>query len=213
MIIKRVLVYCIGLFFMAMGVTFSVKSNLGVSPVNSIPYVISVITGINQGLWVSIIFSSYIGLQYFILRKDFKLHSLLQIVFASIFGYFVSFTNTIFYFQSPTPYILKLGLIGISMICMAVGIFLHLEAKIIPMPPEGVMLAIKQKTKFEFHNIKIGFDTVAVLTSCLISFIFLRKIIGAREGTLMAALFIGKIIGFLPVIFPKQIQALREWVK
>lgn len=211
--IKRVLVYCVGLFFMAMGVTFSVKSNLGVSPVNSIPYVVSVITGVNQGLCVSIIFSSYIILQFFILRKDFKVRSFLQIVFASIFGYFVSFTNTLFYFSSPAAYVFKLGLMGISMICMAVGIFLHLEAGIIPMPPEGVMLAIKQKTKFEFHNIKVGFDTTAVITSCLVSFIFLRKIIGAREGTLMAALFIGKIIGLLPVIFPKQIKKLREWVK
>uniref|UniRef100_UPI001EF6BD8D hypothetical protein n=1 Tax=Fusobacterium mortiferum TaxID=850 RepID=UPI001EF6BD8D len=58
---------------MAIGVTFSVKSNLGVSPVNAIPYVVSVILGIDQGLCVSIIFCSYIILQFFILRKEFNL--------------------------------------------------------------------------------------------------------------------------------------------
>ena len=56
---------------MAIGVTFSVKSNLGVSPVNAIPYVVSLISGLDQGLCVSVIFCSYIILQVFILKKDF----------------------------------------------------------------------------------------------------------------------------------------------
>ena len=38
---KRVILYAVGLLFMAFGVAFSVNSNLGVSPVNSLPYVIS----------------------------------------------------------------------------------------------------------------------------------------------------------------------------
>lgn len=62
--IIKVMVYCIGLLIMAIGVTFSVKSNLGVSLVNAIPYVVSVILGIDQGLCVSIIFCSYIILQF-----------------------------------------------------------------------------------------------------------------------------------------------------
>ena len=37
----RVLFYCIALFFMALGVAFSANSDLGISPVNSLPYVIS----------------------------------------------------------------------------------------------------------------------------------------------------------------------------
>ena len=37
----RIFFYVLGLFFMAMGVAFSVNSNLGDSPVNSLPYVYS----------------------------------------------------------------------------------------------------------------------------------------------------------------------------
>lgn len=84
---------------MAVGVTFSVKSNLGISPLNAIPYVVSIILGINQGLCVSIIFCSYIILQIFILRRDFNIQSFLQVICASLFGYFVSFSNMIFYFE------------------------------------------------------------------------------------------------------------------
>ena len=38
---KRILCYCARLFLMAMGVSFSGKADLGMSPVNSIPYVLS----------------------------------------------------------------------------------------------------------------------------------------------------------------------------
>ena len=36
--VKRIAIYLAGLFFVALGVAFSVNSTLGVSPVNSLPY-------------------------------------------------------------------------------------------------------------------------------------------------------------------------------
>ena len=41
--------YILGLFIMTLGVSMSVKSNLGVSPVSSIPYTITCITGLEMG--------------------------------------------------------------------------------------------------------------------------------------------------------------------
>ena len=45
----RFLVYIVGLFIMTLGISLSVKSNLGVSPVSSIPYTITCITGLEMG--------------------------------------------------------------------------------------------------------------------------------------------------------------------
>ena len=39
----RILFYVLGLFVMAFGVTFAANSNLGMSPVNSIPAVLSAV--------------------------------------------------------------------------------------------------------------------------------------------------------------------------
>ena len=47
--LMRILLYCVGLMFLAFGVAFSVNSNLGVSPVNSLPYVISLILKVDLG--------------------------------------------------------------------------------------------------------------------------------------------------------------------
>lgn len=47
--LTRVIVYLVGLFIMTIGVSMSVKSNLGVSPVSSITYTITCITGLEMG--------------------------------------------------------------------------------------------------------------------------------------------------------------------
>ena len=70
---KRILCYYAGLFLMTMGVSFSGKADLGMSPVNSIPYVLSEIyTGLSMGTWIIIIFSLYIAIQFLLLGKNFQ---------------------------------------------------------------------------------------------------------------------------------------------
>ena len=45
----RLPMYFIGLFVMTVGIALSVKSNLGVSPVSSIPYTITCVWGLEMG--------------------------------------------------------------------------------------------------------------------------------------------------------------------
>lgn len=208
--IIKIMIYCIGLFIMAVGVTFSVKSNLGVSPVNAIPYVVSIILGVDQGLCVSVIFCSYIILQILILRKDFKFQNFLQILCASLFGYFVSFSNMIFYFAPSENYLVRLGYMLISIVLIGIGVFLYLEARLIPLPAEGVMMALKEKTVFEFHNIKVGFDVVTVIIAVIISYIFFKNIYGVREGTFIAAILVGKVVGLIPKLMRKKVRKLKR---
>lgn len=68
----RVLFYVLGLFVMAIGVTFASNSNLGMSPVNSIPAVLSAITNIEMGTCVIIVFSLFIVAQIVIKRREFR---------------------------------------------------------------------------------------------------------------------------------------------
>ena len=57
LMVKKALIYVTGLLFMAFGVAFSVNSSLGVSPVNSLPYVISRITGLDLGNTLQLVFA------------------------------------------------------------------------------------------------------------------------------------------------------------
>jgi uncharacterized membrane protein YczE len=194
--ILRIVVYIIGLFFLALGVAFSINSGLGVSPVNSLPYVISLITGVEIGTMVIIVFSFYILVQILVLRKDFKWINLTQIIFSTIFGYFTNFTKMIVgNFTIPT-YFGQLLMLAISIVFIAVGVSLYVDAKLVNMPMEGMVAAINEKLlpKKTFADVKVIMDTSVVIIGIILSFVFLGKIEGIREGTIICALVVGKLM-------------------
>ena len=124
----RVGIYVVGLFFMALGVALSVNANLGISPVNSLPYVVSVISGIDQGTCVIIIFCLYILAQILLLRREFRLIDLTQILFSTIFGYLVNFAKWLVGdFALPT-YAGQLLMMAVSIVVVALGVALYVEA-------------------------------------------------------------------------------------
>ncbi len=192
---RRIIIYVLGLFLIALGVSISVKSDLGVSPVNSIPYVLSLITGIEQGKCVIAVFISFIGLQALILLKEFELKRLLQIICSTVFGYFVTATN---FLTRGVPacsnYMMQLIYLFISMVIIAIGISFYLKADLIFMPAEGVMGALVQKFGIKFPNAKSGFDTTMVIVAAILSLLFFHELRGVREGTLIAAIFIGQLM-------------------
>ena len=76
----RLVVYFVGLFIMTLGVSMSVKSNLGVSPVSSIPYTITCVFGLEMGKATIVFHIFLVILQIIILRKELKLKNLLQVL-------------------------------------------------------------------------------------------------------------------------------------
>ena len=193
----RILVYCLGLLLLAFGVAVSVNSDLGVSPVNSLPYVISKIINVQLGTCVTAVFCSYIALQVLILRKDFQIINLLQILFSTLFGYFVDFAKLIIGDFALPGYVGRLGMLAVSILLIALGILLYLEAELVPMPMEGLTAAIAKKLGKPFPTMKTIVDCVVVGTGIVLCFAFLGGLNGIREGTVITAVVTGKIIALL----------------
>jgi uncharacterized membrane protein YczE len=212
-IAKKVFIYIIGLFFMATGVTLSIKSQLGISPVNSVPYVVSIITGFDLGRLVMIYFSLFVVGQLIILRKNFNPIYVIQVGFLIIFGYFVNITNYLLSFQTPDNYIFQLTILLLSIISLALGLVLYLRADIMPMPAEGFVIALQKIIGKEFYKIKYIMDTLLVVLSTVLSFAFLGELDGVREGTVLAALLIGRTMGIIEKVFTKQIKALINFME
>ena len=90
--LKRYLLFLVGLFINALGVSLITKASLGTSPISSIPYVLSLNFKFTLGNF-TIFFSIFlILLQILILRKNFKLENILQIPVSIAFGYFIDLT-------------------------------------------------------------------------------------------------------------------------
>ena len=192
---QRVGMYILGLFILAFGVAMSINSRLGVSPVNSIPYITGRIFDMDPGRWTIAMFVLFILLQIAILRKGFRPFDVIQIVFAFIFGYFLDFTLWLQGgFRIPT-YFGQLAMLILSVILIATGLVFIISAKIVALPPEALCLAIAGKIKdAKFHNVKIVVDSALVLIALALSLVFLGGIDGIREGTVISAVMIGKTI-------------------
>lgn len=193
--VKRLIVYCLGLFIIAMGISISAKSSLGVSPVNSIPYTVSLLTGLEQGMCTTAFFLILIAVQFIISPKDFSPMSFLQIICSFLFGWFVTLANICMtIIPSPESYPVKLLYVTVSLVFVAVGVFLYVNSDFLPLPAEGTMLVFSNKTKLAFHLCKILFDCSVVIIAAIISLVAKGTLIGVREGTVMAAVFVGAII-------------------
>lgn len=206
-IFSRIIIYFVGYLFIAFGVAFSINSKLGVSPVNSIPYIINEGFSLNNlGIVVTAFFILLIILQIILLGKKFKLINLLQIGFSAIFGYFVDLTVLIIgNFTIPT-YLGQLTMLLISIILIAIGVILYIGAKLIPMPAEGLVLAICEKFNFKFHNVKRCFDLSVVLIAAILSFILIGNLTGVREGTIISAFLVGTFVKYINIFYNKFIR-------
>ena len=192
---KRLLVYLLGLFFMAAGVVFSVKSGLGVSPVTGLANVVSQISGLTMGVCTTLTYCAYIVVEFLILRRDFRPTMLLQIAASFLFGFMVTLATEILSFvPAPEAYPLRLLYLAVSVPLVAFGVMLYLAPQILPTPGDGLPLAISKKTGKPVGTCKIISDCCLVLTSAAVSFLFLGRLEGVREGTVISALMVGFVM-------------------
>ena len=192
--VKRLVVYIAGMFLIAAGVTLSRSTDLGVSPVNSIPNVLSLrFERISMGTWVIIVFAFFILVQAALLLKKFKWFAFLQLISSTLFGYLVDFTNYLGSLVLPVQQsvALKCVFIAVSVVVIAFGIFMYLEAKILSMPGEGVTLALSERTKLKVSTCKIIFDVSVVSVATILSFVFFKKLHGVGVGTVVIAVLVG----------------------
>lgn len=203
--IVRFIVYIIGLFIMTLGVSMSVKSDIGVSPVSSIPYTITCIFGLEMGKATILFHIFLVIIQIFILRKEFKAKNLLQVVVGVLFGYFTTFSNYLFtYLPTPNNIFIRLILMIVSTLFIAVGIFFYLPADIVPLAGEGAMKAISDKTGVVFSRVKIGFDLTMVLISLISCLAALHRLGSVGVGTIIAAVLVGINLGIVTKLFGKR---------
>lgn len=197
-IIKRYILLIIGLFLAALGVAFTRHGELGVSPISSVPNVLSYkFTFFTMGTWLIIWNCVLIVGQIVILRRNFKPIELLQVPLSFLFGYFTDFGLWCVSYIPAEAYPMRLLMVVIGVAVLGLGISLAFIAGVIMNSGEAFVKAVADVTGFEFGNVKIGFDIFCVLSAVVLSLIFFDfRIVGAREGTVISALFTGVMVKF-----------------
>ena len=197
-IAKRYIILVIGLFLSALGVAFTKHGELGVSPISSVANVLSYkFEFFTLGTWLIIWNCILIAGQIIILRKKFQLIQLLQIPLSFLFGYFTDFGLWCVSHIPADIYAVRMIMVIIGVIVLGLGISLAVIANVIMNSGEAFVKAVSDTIHKEFGNVKIAFDIFCVVSSIILSLIFFNfKIVGAREGTVIAALFTGVVVKF-----------------
>ncbi|MFV0439329.1 MAG: DUF6198 family protein [Desulfopila sp.] len=100
-------------------------------------------------------------------------------------------------FLQPSNYLEQIFLFVFSTVMIGFGMFLEVKANVLMVAGEGVVKAIATVTKKDFGKIKIISDCVLVTISLSLGLVYANKIIGIREGTVLAAIFVGLIVKYL----------------
>ena len=206
-LLARLGVYCLGLLILAFGIALAVNSNLGVSPVSSLPYVVSQIAGISLGTCTIAVYIGYILLQMLISRK-FQPALLLQLVFSTIFGWFVDGAKWVLGdFCLPTHFG-QLLMLAASILLIGFSLVLYIDVQLAPMPAEGLVGCLSEKLHKPFSSMKTLVDCSSVLLGAALSLLFLGRLVGIREGTILTALLVGRMMGVLRKFVGPWIQKL-----
>lgn len=204
-IIKRYILLIIGLFFSAFGVAVTKRGELGVSPISSVANIMSCkFSSLSLGTWLIIWNCVLIAGQILILRKSFHIIQLLQIPVSFIFGYFTDFGMWCMSFIPVNSYPMRLIMVIVGVVILGFGIAISVMANVIMNSGEAFVKAISDTIHKNFGNVKIIFDVSCVIMAVILSMIFFDfKIVGTREGTIIAALLTGLVVKFFSKILKK----------
>lgn len=198
----RVIHYLFGFLIMTLGVALSVKSNLGVSPVSSIPYTVTCVWGMEMGRATILFHIVLVGIQILILKKSFQLKNLLQVPVGVLFGSFTTFCNhLVTYLPDPSHLAIQIGMMLVSTVLIAIGIFLYVPADFVPLAGEGAMLAVSKVTNIKFSTVKLGFDITMVVISLISCLVLLHSLGSVGIGTVLAAILVGIELKLMTRIF------------
>lgn len=184
----------IGAFIYATGICIVTRAALGISPISSVPYVLSIATGISLGICTFGLNAILILVQRIVFGKEYTLKKcLLQIAISIVFAVFTDFSIFLFGGFWPQAYLFKLIYLLFGFVVLAAGMSMVVMSNFVVLPGEGAVQSIVKLAKCSFGNAKIIFDSSMVILAVIISLIMLHHINEFREGTVLAAFMIGAI--------------------
>ena len=192
----RAVIYFIGILMVSLGIVLCKKSNLGISPVSSIPFVLEEITGLSFGRLTMYFHLGNIILQLFLERKLWDVKIYLQIPLAYVFGTVIDFFQQWVWIDGSQLLIQVLVLL-FSVLFTAIGMVCMIQMNLIQNPPDGTVLRLSYLLARELGKVKIGYDIFCVLLSIALGIGFLNEIRGFGAATVVSAVFVGKTISWI----------------
>lgn len=203
-VISRIPVYILGAVVLCFGIVLCVKCQMGVSPINSIPYVASKLVPLSLGTLSIVFYIINIAAELILSERKQYLSILLQLPVSLLFGIVIDVWDALL----PLAETITMRVVCLcgSLFFTALGITLIVAMHLVPDPPTGAVQTISRAAKKKMGNVKIVYDCSCVAFSLVLSFIGAHRIIGFGIATIASAIFVGRILALLQ-------GTLGKWLK
>lgn len=195
--VKRYSVMIFGLFVTALGVAFCVRANLGISPITTFAYTLShIFPPLTTGNFIFLQNLVFFLLTVIFMGKDFRPYQALQIPCSFLYGAFVDLWEIWLKFITPNGYVTSFILLLMGVLCMGLGFSLIFSSGVALEANTAFLNAVVLRTGKAYDRLKAANDIIIVAMAAGLSLLCLHKVIGVREGTVIAAVCIGPVAGF-----------------
>ncbi len=201
----RVLFYVMGMLILALGLTLNAKTNLGVSPVTSLPYTVSQIMDINFGNTVFISYVIFVCIELIMAKKGTRLLISLQLPTSLLFTRLMNVYNIMINVQFSNIF-QNLLLLFISIIFTGLGAALTLSTKLVPNPVDGIVQALAEGLHKKVGITKNFFDFMNAFISLCLGWIAGSPLLGVGIGTVFCVFGVGRVIA----VFNRYLKA---WIQ
>ena len=189
----RLVLYTMGMLILALGLTLNAQTHLGVAPVTSLPYTISIILDWNYGNAVFALYLIFVAAQLILSPKGRRVLILLQIPISLLFTRLMNGFDLLLDMQIASM-AMDLLFLFVAILLIGIGAALTLSTKLVPNPVDGMVSALA-----EYFNQKVGwtkniFDFsnafIAFILGCIVGTPFL----GVGLGTVFCVFGVGRVI-------------------
>lgn len=198
-ITRRYFLFAMSVIISAIGIGFSIKAAVGVSPISSVPYTFALILPvITIGTWNVLWNFLQVFLQIVVRPKDIHWREIfIQTVTSCFFGYFIDVSLDMLSAYNPETYVLKIGTIVFGCCLMAIGAYFGLISNVTMLPMDALMRLVSEVYHKQYPTLRVIGDVSFTVLSGVLCIVYLGEFVGVREGTLIAALCTGNMIRFI----------------
>ncbi len=198
-LIRRYIVFAMGLVCITMGIAIITKGGLGTGPITAIPYSLSMVFPALSIGGFTILYSILLVTLRTILTgrenidRTVAINIALEYVICFVFGYMVDIAMWAFSNLNPTEYWARIACVIVGIPILATGVYLQTVANVVMVPGDGFVYALALRIKRKYSLIRMGSDTTMVVIAAMIGLIGIGTLGGVREGTILCCLLTGII--------------------
>ena len=183
-----------GLMLLAFAVAISIRSNLGTSPISSLPYVYSFMLPLSVGTLTILMHILMILGQKILLKDDFRWTRWLQLPVGLIFGLEIDVMLWLTQSWSASTYLEQILYCLLGCGITAIAVCMIIKANLIFLAGEGLYQAFSLRFDWNFASCKLYGDIVLISIAVVSSLFVFHQVLGVREGTIIAAVLVGILV-------------------